>query len=97
MLTHFLFISTQVLSPMINDEEPPVDKRRIHMRCEYKYLDSRDKDNYCSEKFLQGTLAVGELCLLRPQQVNPTQTSVGKGMSAAINVSGTCHTACKSS
>ena len=66
---------------MVNDEElPPGNEHRLHMRCEYKFLHSKDEDNYCSEKFLQGTLAVGELCLLRPQQVNPTQPSIGKGM-----------------
>lgn len=66
---------------MTNDEElPPGTEHRLHMRCEYKYLDSKDEANYCSEKFIEGTLAVGELCLLRPQQVNPTQPSIGKGM-----------------
>lgn len=64
--------NSEKLSPVAND-------RHIHMRCEYKYLDAKDPSNYCSEKYLDGTLAVGDLCLLRPQQINPTQMSVGKG------------------
>jgi hypothetical protein len=64
-----------------NDQPDLAGERRLHMRCEEKWLDAHDPRNYCSEKFLRGELNVGDLCLLRPQQVNPTQIPVGKGRS----------------
>eukprot|EP01134_Creolimax_fragrantissima_P003727 CFRG3727T1 len=50
----------------------------LHMRCRAKQLDPSNPKDYCSEQYVDGTLAVGELCLLRPQQANPTQMSIGK-------------------
>lgn len=78
-----LYGDLQMLERMTASNGEPdlvANGHRIHMRCEEKWLDSRDPRNYCSEKFLRGELRVGDLCLLRPQQVNPTQSPVGKGV-----------------
>jgi len=52
---------------------------RIH--CPELSLDSSDPLSYCSEMSLRSPLAIGTLCLLQPEQVHPTQPSVGKAAS----------------
>ena len=43
-------------------------------------LDPEDPNSYCSTIALKGKVPAGTLCLIRPEQIHPTQHALGKGM-----------------
>lgn len=47
-------------------------------KCSNKILTLSNPLHYCSEKLLRNDLKPGDLCILRTEQVKPTQLSVGK-------------------
>jgi len=41
-------------------------------------LDEMDITNYCSDRLSLGSLTVGDVCLIKPERVRPTQVFIGK-------------------
>lgn len=48
------------------------------VKCPNKILNMANPLDYCSEQRIRDMLTIGELCILRTEQVRPTQVAVGK-------------------
>eukprot|EP00124_Ichthyophonus_hoferi_P003068 Ihof_evm3s244 gene=Ihof_evmTU3s244 len=85
LLISLLVLNASLISGIdLGVGEAQIPRYSFRMRCPEIHLDSSNPQNYCSERLLAGTLMVGELCLLRPAQAHPTQSSIGKVLARCI-------------